>query len=92
MRLPRKIALHAGVNHVDFPIEIDQPKLWFPSGYGEQSLYGFEAGLRIGTQPVDTRKARTGLRSVVLRRDVDAWGRSFEFVITACRFSRRARM
>jgi beta-mannosidase len=30
---------------------------------------------------VDARKVRTGMRSVVLRREADSWGRSFEFVI-----------
>ena len=81
VQMLRKVELHAGVNHVDFPIEIDQPRLWFPSGYGEQPLYGFEASMRIGTQTVDARKVRTGMRSVVLRREADSWGRSFEFVI-----------
>ncbi len=80
-QLQRKVSLHAGVNHVDFPIEINEPKLWFPSGYGDQPLYAFEAVVAIGTQPVDTRKIRTGLRNAALRRDIDAWGRSFEFVI-----------
>jgi beta-mannosidase len=30
---------------------------------------------------VDSRRVRTGLRSVELRREVDKWGRSFEFVV-----------
>ena len=81
VQMLRQAALHAGVNHVDFPIEINQPKLWYPSGYGEQPLYGFEASVKIGSQTVDARKTRTGLRSVALRREVDSWGRSFEFVV-----------
>jgi beta-mannosidase len=77
----RQVELHAGVNHVDIPIEIRQPQLWYPTGYGEQPLYAFEAQAKIGPQTVDARKVRTGLRSVELRRDVDQWGRSFEFVV-----------
>ncbi|HTU00657.1 MAG TPA: glycoside hydrolase family 2 protein [Candidatus Sulfotelmatobacter sp.] len=77
----RKVGLHAGVNHVDVPVEIDRPRLWYPAGYGGQPLYAFEAGLRIGAQTVDVSKDRTGLRSVELRRELDPWGRSFEFVI-----------
>ena len=77
----RRVELHAGVNHVDLPIEIDQPKLWYPAGYGGQLLYTFEAQVKIGPEIVDRRTVRTGLRSVVLRRKVDQWGRSFEFVV-----------
>jgi len=80
-QVSRQVELHAGVNHVDIPIEIRQPRLWYPAGYGEQPLYAFNTQLQIGTQPVDARNVRTGLRSVVLRRDVDPWGRSFEFVV-----------
>jgi beta-mannosidase len=77
----REVELHAGVNHVDVPIEIRQPQLWYPTGYGEQPLYAFEAQARIGSEKVDARKVRTGLRTVELRREVDQWGRSFEFVV-----------
>jgi beta-mannosidase len=81
VRLLREVALHPGVNHVDFPMEISRPKLWFPTGYGDQPMYAFEAAVKIAGQTVDGRSVRTGLRSVVLRRDVDTWGRSFEFVV-----------
>ena len=77
----RQVALHAGINHVDIPVEISRPALWYPAGYGAQPLYTFEARLQVGPEIADTRQVRTGLRSVVLRRDVDQWGRSFEFVV-----------
>lgn len=77
----RNVALVAGVNHVDLPIEIDNPDLWYPSGYGAQAMYAFDAAVKIRNALEDTRSVRTGLRSVVLRRDVDQWGRSFEFVV-----------
>ena len=81
VQLLRPVALHAGLNQVDLPVEIRQPQLWYPAGYGEQPLYAFEAQMKIGAQTVDSRTVRTGLRSVVLRRDVDRWGRSFAFVV-----------
>lgn len=73
--------LHAGVNHVDLPITIDHPDLWYPAGYGSQPLYVFHAGLALRGETQDTADVRTGLRSVELRRDPDQWGRSFEFVV-----------
>jgi beta-mannosidase len=69
------------VNHFDLPIEIDKPDLWYPSGYGTQPLYTFVADVRTHGRAEDARSVTTGLRSVVLRRDLDKWGRSFEFVV-----------
>jgi beta-mannosidase len=77
----RSVELHTGLNHVDLPIEIVQPQLWYPTGYGLQPRYTFEAQVRVDAQAIDTRQFRAGLRTVELRREVDPWGRSFEFVV-----------
>ena len=76
----RRVDLHDGVKHIDLPLEIVKPELWYPAGYGAQPIYEFRARLKAGAWQ-DQVIARTGLRSVVLRRDLDKWGRSFEFVI-----------
>jgi beta-mannosidase len=81
MEVPRSFTFHAGVNHVDVQLEIPNPALWYPAGYGAQPLYQFDARLTVGKQTADEVSTRTGLRSVVLRRELDQWGRSFEFVI-----------
>jgi beta-mannosidase len=74
--------VHPGRNVIDIPIEIRQPKLWYPAGYGEQPLYEFTAQISTGaTAPVETRKVKAGLRSIVLQRELDKWGRSFELVV-----------
>ena len=75
--------LHAGVNVITVPLEIRQPKLWYPAGYGDQSLYEFTAQVISGVKSgiSDERKIKTGLRSIVLRRQPDKWGRSFELVV-----------
>ena len=82
------VSVNAGRNIIDLPIEIRQPKLWFPAGYGEQPLYEFTAQAGAGVQPsasgqpmVDQRKVKAGLRSIVLHRELDKWGRSFELVV-----------
>jgi len=77
----QNVELHAGINHVDLPVEIEKPELWYPAGYGAQAIYQFNAQLTIGNRAEDRASARTGLRSIVLRRELDQWGRSFEFVI-----------
>ena len=81
VELSRSVELHPGLNHVYLPLEIVSPQLWFPAGYGAQPLYQFNAQVQIGNRAEDLASARTGLRSIVLRRDLDQWGRSFEFII-----------
>ena len=81
LEVSRNVALHAGVNHVNFPIDIDKPQLWYPAGYGAQPLYQFNAQLSAGNRAEDQSSTRTGLRSIVLRRELDKWGRSFEFLV-----------
>jgi beta-mannosidase len=79
--LSRAVSVHTGNNIIDLPFEILHPRLWYPAGYGEQPLYEFTAQVGTGGQPVEGRTVKAGLRSVVLRRQLDKWGRSFEFVV-----------
>ena len=77
----RTVQLQPGVNHVVLPIEISNPQLWYPAGYGAQPIYKFQMQLKSGKQVEDEAVAKTGLRSIVLRREPDQWGRSFEFIV-----------
>ncbi|MGA8044612.1 MAG: glycoside hydrolase family 2 TIM barrel-domain containing protein, partial [Terracidiphilus sp.] len=77
----RTVDLHKGSNVFDFPIEIRQPRRWYPAGYGDQPIYQFTAQLSSGGAVDDTRTVKTGLRSIELRRQLDQWGRSFEFIV-----------
>jgi beta-mannosidase len=77
----RLVALHTGTNVIDIPIEIRQPKLWYPAGYGDQPLYEFTANISIAGQTADKRTTKAGLRSIVLDRHLDQWGRSFQLVV-----------
>jgi beta-mannosidase len=79
------VSLHAGINSVTVPIEILKPKLWYPAGYGDQALYQIVAQISSGSRPnapvTDERKIKTGLRTIMLHRQPDKWGRSFELVV-----------
>jgi len=81
VEVARDVALVPGVNHVDLPIEIRRPQLWYPAAYGGQPMYEFQTQVKTGAGIDDAASVRTGLRSVVLRREVDQWGRSFELVV-----------
>ncbi len=79
--ISRNVELLPGVNHVDIPLEIQHPELWYPAGYGAQPVYQFSTQLKIGNRVSDEATTHTGLRSIVLHREPDQWGRSFEFLI-----------
>jgi beta-mannosidase len=63
-------------------ILISKPRLWWPSGQGEQPLYSLDVevvgqdGERIGTW-----SRRIGLRTIELDRHKDKWGESFQFLV-----------
>ncbi len=75
------VTLHAGVNDISYPIDIANPKLWYPNGYGKQDMYHFSATLLTGGRAADEIATKAGLRSVVLDRDADSLGRTFHFIV-----------
>ena len=80
-KLSGSFQLHPGLNELSLPVEISSPDLWYPNGYGAHPLYDFKTDLKIDGDVADTRSTRVGLRSIVLRRERDQWGRSFEFLV-----------
>jgi beta-mannosidase len=75
------VVLDAGRNSFSVPLRIERPQRWFPAGYGAQPMYAVRATLTQGGVELARAERRTGLRTVELRREKDAWGRSFAFVI-----------
>ena len=59
-------------------ITIDNPKLWWPNGYGGQNLYTLSVDLKKedGTI-VDNWTRRIGLRTITMDRTKDQWGERF---------------
>ena len=58
-------------------MQIDNPKLWWPNGYGEQSLYKVQVILSEADITVDERKYNIGLRRITVSQEKDQWGKSF---------------
>lgn len=56
---------------------LEDPKLWWPNGWGDQPLYTIAARLLAGRTIVHTRKLRTGLRTVALVQEKDDRGLTF---------------
>jgi len=71
---------HQG-NNCSISIEIDEPELWWPNGYGRQPIYRVSVNLKSGNIILDSRGISTGLRTLTVRQKKDRWGESFEFVV-----------
>lgn len=68
-------------------LRVEEPRLWWPNGMGEQPLYTVRAELRDAAGEVlDAREQRIGLRTLRLDRHDDEWGESFQFVANGVPF------
>ena len=68
-------------------LNIDNPRLWWPNGLGDQPLYEIE--ITLSGSPgdlLDRVTKRIGLRTLVLIREPDAHGTSFHFAANGVRF------
>ncbi|MEG1775012.1 MAG: glycoside hydrolase family 2 protein [Clostridia bacterium] len=62
-------------------IVIDEPKLWWPSGYGEQPLYAVRVTLWADGREQGCWERRIGLRTMAVSRAKDEWGEEFCHVV-----------
>ncbi|MBQ8849603.1 MAG: glycoside hydrolase family 2 protein [Clostridia bacterium] len=62
-------------------IQIDEPKLWWPNGYGEQELYTVTFELLDGDAVIDKVEKTVGLRTLNISQQKDEWGNEFCFIV-----------
>ncbi|MFA5238543.1 MAG: sugar-binding domain-containing protein [Phycisphaerae bacterium] len=62
-------------------IRIENPQLWWPAGYGRQSLYNLELVLLAGDEIIDRIQKRIGIRMAKVNRSPDEYGEKFQFEI-----------
>lgn len=58
-------------------ITVEDPKLWWPNGFGRQPLYRIVVELSAQGTQQDCWERRIGLRTMTIHRQKDAWGESF---------------
>lgn len=58
-------------------IRIENPRLWWPNGYGAQDLYTVKVILYSDGREIDSWEKRIGLRTMAMRRRKDEWGECF---------------
>jgi beta-mannosidase len=71
----QEVKLKAGKNKVILPFTIENPKLWWTNGLGEQPLYIFETTLTSKNGAIDTLSKRIGIRSIEIVREEDKFGK-----------------
>ena len=68
-------------------IVIDEPKLWWPNGLGQQYLYTVSVTLRDNSgKLLDEYSRRIGLRTVTMDRTGDRWGEKFASCVNGVNF------
>ena len=59
-------SLAGGLNEVDWTLDVNDPRLWWPWTLGDQELTDVEVEIFVDEVVSDSRTVRTGLREVVL--------------------------
>ncbi len=62
-------------------IKVENPKLWWPNGYGEHPLYMVKLVAQDAIGQEISCEKRIGLRTMTVTREKDQWGESFAFTI-----------
>lgn len=81
LAVQQRAQLKQGSNRVELPVHVAHPQRWYPNGYGAQALYRYELEVAQGSKQLASTSARTGLRSMMLKRESDAQGQSFYFEV-----------
>ncbi|MFL6208523.1 MAG: glycosyl hydrolase 2 galactose-binding domain-containing protein [Pyrinomonadaceae bacterium] len=77
----QQVKLNVGANKVAINFRIPHPARWWPNGMGTHTLYGLRARLVVNGQLADEAATRVGLRTLELRQQPDASGKSFQFIV-----------
>ena len=81
MQQQTEIKTTKGRNFADCTLEVDEPHLWWPKGYGEPSLYDASVKVYSGGELLDEAQVKVGFRSIKLLQEPDDEGKTFIFQI-----------
>lgn len=76
-----EVVLQPGCNRIAVPMNIPQPHLWMPNGWGEAALYTFTARVTVDGKEVACESKKVGLRTIEVVKEKDEQGESFYFVV-----------
>lgn len=78
-------------DHAVLTLDVPEPELWWPRGYGAQTLYDLEVTLSdaVDGGPLDSWQRRVGFRTVEIDRSADELGTGFTLVVNGVRLFTR---
>jgi beta-mannosidase len=76
-----KLRLTEGINRFNLPFGIQDPKLWYPRGYGKPDIYKITIDIKDEDNIIDTRQTTTGIRKIELVREHAEGNESFYFKV-----------
>ena len=77
--IEKRITLIEGINTVQLPLSIDNPRLWWTKGLGDQKLYNIKTVIKDGSEVLSTEEKNIGLRTLKVVQKADSIGKSFYF-------------
>lgn len=103
--LAKTAIVMAGSTRLTMELAVENPRLWWPNGIGDQNLYNLHVSLKPAgaaaggaaalqitkTEPIDERDYTIGLRTLTVSQDEDEWGSEFCFLVNGVKlFSKGA--
>ncbi|MFC7063358.1 beta-mannosidase [Halobacillus seohaensis] len=85
IEIKEEVEVTEGKNQLEMCFTIDEPKLWWSRGLGEQHLYEFSASLLREDRVVADKSVRTGVRSIRVVQEKDEVGKSFYVEVNGVR-------
>ncbi len=79
--IQKEVDLQKGINKISLEFTLENPRLWWTNGLGEQYLYNFDYRVNSEKNIYDQKEIKVGIRSVELVREKDSIGKSFYFKI-----------
>ena len=74
-----RMILTPGRNDITFKLDVGEPRLWWPNGYGDQPLYDLEIDVTKDGTSQDRLIKRVGFRRIEVVREKDGEGETFYF-------------
>ena len=81
LKINKKLKVTKGINKFNLPLQIKNPKLWWPNGLGEQNINKFKVEVSNNNKIEDVKIVKTGLRNAEVIQEKDSIGTSFFFRI-----------
>lgn len=79
--LNETVELSKGKNEISLPFVMENPRLWYPNGMGEQNLYDFDIKILRNGMEKDVVNVVTGIRDIRLVNEPDSIGAAMYFTV-----------